>query len=223
MGFRLAVVNFILKRIISSLCRIDCQEYFDALAKYKPMIIVFNHINFLEIPMLAVFGYPHLVTGMAKSESWDNTIFSFLFNTYKAIPINREGAFTEVFRQVRKTIDSGFYVMVAPEGTRSKNGVLNKGKAGILYLAHDTDTPILPVVHYGGEKIWDNMLHFKRTGVTIRAGRPFRIKFDSRPARGVRDEVLDEVMGQMARLLPPEMRGIYAESAEHECKHLDFL
>ncbi|MCL2763170.1 MAG: 1-acyl-sn-glycerol-3-phosphate acyltransferase [Treponema sp.] len=226
MNFRRIAVTYVLKGIFNTICKIDCREYVEALSKNSPMIVAINHTNFLEVPILITHSYPCFVTGLAKSGTWKNPLFAFIFNTYHAIPLDRGHAFHEAFKKVRKTIDRGFFVIIAPEGTRSKDGILRQGKAGIIHLALDTDVPVLPVVHYGGENIWKNMRRLRRTPFCFRAGRPFRIKFDGRPDKEVREEMLDEVMGQMARLLPPEKRGTYAEYAEraaYECKYLEFL
>jgi 1-acyl-sn-glycerol-3-phosphate acyltransferase len=169
------------------------------------------------------YSYPLKVTGIVKTETWKNPFFAFLFNTYKAIPIDRSGAFIESFKRVREAIDNGFYMCIAPEGTRSKDGVLGRGKAGVIQLAIDTNVPILPVAHHGGEYIWENMKHFRRTPFIFKAGRPFRIKFDGRPGREQREEILTEVMVQMANLLPENMRGAYSGYNDNDCKYLDFI
>ena len=223
MGFRRAAVNLVLKGILNTICKIDCREFVEALSKNKPLIVMFNHINFLEVPILVTHSYPINVTGLVKSETWKNPVFAFLFNTYQAIPIDRNGAFSASFRQVCEAIEKGFYMCVAPEGTRSKNGVLGKGKAGIVQLALEANVPILPVVHHGGENIWKNIRRLKRTPLFFRAGRPFRIKFEGRLGREEREEILTEVMTQMAALLPPKMRGIYSQPEKLENKYLDFI
>jgi len=223
MEFRRAAVSFFLRSALNIICKIDCREFIKALSENKPLLVIFNHVNFLEVPILVAHSYPLKVTGIVKTETWDNPFFAFLFNTYRAIPIDRHGAFQEAFKKVRNAIDNGFFMCVAPEGTRSKDGVLNKGKAGVVQLALDTDLPILPVAHHGGERIWENMKRLRRTPFLFKAGRPFKIKFDGRPGKEEREEILTEVMGQMARLLPERMRGIYTGQAERECKYLDFI
>jgi 1-acyl-sn-glycerol-3-phosphate acyltransferase len=223
MGIRRAAVSYALRGVLNALCRIDCSEYVEALSKNKPLIVAMNHVNFLEMPILVAHGYPLNVTGVAKTETWNNPILAFLFNTYQAIPIDRSGAFQKVFAQIREAIDKGSFVCVFPEGTRSKDGVLRKGKAGIIYMALENNVPVLPVVHYGGERVWDNIRHFRRTPFCFKAGRPFRINYDGRPGREDREVIIDEVMGQMARLLPEEMRGVYAEQTDRECKYLEFI
>lgn len=223
MKFRQAAVSFFLRTVLNSICKIDCREFVQALEKNKPLIVIFNHINFLEVPILVSHSYPIKVTGLVKSETWKNPFFAFLLNTFKGIPINREGAFAESFKHVQEAINSGFYVCISPEGTRSKNGILGKGKAGVIQLAIDAGIPVLPVAHYGGENFWRNIKRFKRTTVCFKAGRPFRIKVEKRPGREEREEIINEVMGQIAYLLPQEKRGIYAGMIENECKHLDFI
>jgi 1-acyl-sn-glycerol-3-phosphate acyltransferase len=221
--FRRALINTVVKAVFNALCDIDSREFVETLSRSEPLIVVVNHINFLEVPILAAHSYPALLTGLVKAETWNNPVMAFLFDTYKAIPIDRHGSYQEAFRRVREAIDEGFFVCIAPEGTRSRNGVLGRGKAGVIQLALYTGSPVLPVVHYGGEHIWDNIRHFKRTPFRFRVGRPFRIKFSGRPGRIVREEMLGEVMGQMARLLPVEMRGVYAGQAERESRYLEFI
>jgi 1-acyl-sn-glycerol-3-phosphate acyltransferase len=223
MDFRRAAVNLVLKGLLDTLCKIDNRELVAALSRCEPLIVVMNHINFLEVPILVTHSYPRYLTGLVKSETWDNPIFAFLFNTYRAIPIDRRGAFQEAFKKAKEAIDGGSFVCIAPEGTRSGNGVLGRGKAGVIELAWYTGSPVLPVVHYGGEHIWENIRRFRRTPFRFKAGRPFRIKFNGRPDRVEREAMLCEVMGQMARLLPENMRGPYAAHAGRECTYLEFL
>ncbi|MCL2764851.1 MAG: 1-acyl-sn-glycerol-3-phosphate acyltransferase [Treponema sp.] len=222
MGMRRATVNFFLKGLLNFVCKIDCSEYKQALHDNKPLIVIFNHINFLEVPILVTHSYPIKVTGLVKSETWKNPVMAFLFNTYNSIPIDRTGAYNESFKQVRKAVDDGYFTCVSPEGKRSKDGVLQKGKAGIIQLAIDANVPILPVAHYGGEHIWQNIQRFKRTPFYFKAGRPFKIRCEGRPGKEEREVILTEVMGQIACLLPENMRGIYAEETQ-EIKFLEFL
>jgi 1-acyl-sn-glycerol-3-phosphate acyltransferase len=223
MGLRRAVVNCILKGVFNTLCDIDSRDFVKTLTAASPLIVAVNHINFLEVPILVAHSYPLLLTGLVKSETWNNPIMSFLFNTYKAIPIDRTGSYQEAFRKVREAMERGFFVCIAPEGTRSKNGVLGKGKGGIIQLALYTGAPVLPVVHHGGERIWDNLRRLRRTPFCFKVGRPFRFKCEGRPDKDTRERMLAELMGQMARLLPVEMRGIYAEQARRESVYLDFV
>jgi 1-acyl-sn-glycerol-3-phosphate acyltransferase len=222
MGFRRFVVSYAMKGLLSIICKIDCREFVEALKENKPLLVVLNHINFLEVPILVTHSYPIYVSGLVKSETWNNPIFSFISNTYKAIPIDRKKSFIESFKHVCEAIENGYYMCVAPEGTRSRDGVLGKGKAGIIQLAIEANVPILPIAHYGGENIWKNIRRFRRTPFYFKAGRPFRIKVQSLPGHKEREEIMTEVMVQIARLLPEKMRGVYSQQTQNECKYLEF-
>ncbi|GHU02235.1 putative 1-acylglycerol-3-phosphate O-acyltransferase [Spirochaetia bacterium] len=220
------MVSFFLRSILGAVCKIDAREYRKALTELAagPMILAINHINFVEVPILASYGCPRRVTGLAKEESWENPALAFLMNTYSAVPLDRDGSYTESFRRVREVMAKGVFMIVAPEGSRSKNGVLQKGKGGIIQLSLATGAPVLPVVHFGGEKIWENLKHFKRTPFHIKVGRPFRFKCDGgRPGKSLREQMTLELMGQLAALLPEEMRGEYAEQALRKTEYLEFL
>jgi 1-acyl-sn-glycerol-3-phosphate acyltransferase len=120
-------------------------------------------------------------------------------------------------------MEKGAFIGIAPEGKRSGNGILQKGKGGIVQLALITGAPVVPVVHYGGEKIWENIRHFRRTPFCFRVGRPFRFKCEGRPGKEEREIMLDELMGQLAILLPDHMRGEYVDQAGRESHYLEFL
>jgi 1-acyl-sn-glycerol-3-phosphate acyltransferase len=228
------VVTGIIRGVLGTLCKIDSREYREILRGKKigknaftglpaPMILAVNHTNFLEVPLLVTHIYPRTLRGIIKEEAWDNPIMAFIFDTYNAIPINREGSYLQTFREVREAMEQDVFIGIAPEGKRSGNGVLQKGKGGIVQLALITGAPIVPVVHFGGEKIWENIKHFRRTPFQFRVGRPFRFKYDGRPPKEVREVMLDEVMGQLAALLPENLRGEYADQAEQESRYLEFL
>jgi len=221
--FRHAVVSRLLRCALAALCKIDSREFTEAISRHKPMIVAFNHVNFLEVPILAAHGYPAKVSGLVKAETWKNPFFAFLFNSFGAVPLNRGGAFSQSFKQARAAIAEGFFICVAPEGTRNRDGVLGRGKPGIIQLAIEADAPILPVAHCGGEKIWQNLRRFKRTEMRFRVGPPFKIKCAAMPGKSEREEILAEVMGQMARLLPEELRGEHAARAEAPCAWLEFI
>jgi 1-acyl-sn-glycerol-3-phosphate acyltransferase len=238
MGMRSAVMVRVLRFALALLCKIDSAEYSAAMqgsfardadearheTKMTPMIIAVNHINFLEVPILVSHAYPTPVVGIIKNTTWKNPFMSFLLNTFDAIPLNRGGAYLETFENVKIALQNGACIGIAPEGSRSKTGVLQKGKAGIVQLAFATGAPILPVAHFGGQNFWENIKRFKRTPIRFKAGRPFYFKIEGeRPARAERKELVDELMRQIAALLPEELRGEYAGQVYQKCEHIEFL
>jgi len=206
-----AVVNFILKSLIRMAVKVDDQEL-AAIPWQGPLIIVANHINSLEVPLLYSHLYPRPLTGWAKVENWKNPLFAWLFDLYKAIPIRRGESDLSALSAAVEALKNGMLIAVSPEGTRSYVGQLSRGKPGVVLLAHRSGAPILPMAYYGGELFWKKIFRFRRTLFRILVGHPFTIDTHGQAlARDVCQEIIDEIMYQIAALLPPAYRGIYSD------------
>jgi 1-acyl-sn-glycerol-3-phosphate acyltransferase len=174
--------------------------------------MVVNHINFLDAPVLYTHLLPRPVTALVKIETWDNPIFNVLFTMWNAIPIRRGEADLLAFRQAKNALASKKILVIAPEGTRSANGMLQQGKPGFALLASMTKAPILPVAFYGGELFWDNLHHLSRTDFIIRVGKVCKMSQDiDIRNKDVRQGVTDDVMYKIAGLLPEKYRGVYSK------------
>ena len=166
---------------------------------------------------------PRPVTGLAKAESWDNPALAFLADLWGAIPVRRGEVDLNALRQALRALEAGQILAVAPEGTRSGDGRLQAGQPGIVLLALRSGAPLLPIVTYGGERFWQNVKRLRRTGFHIVVGRPFLLDPGSgRVTRPVRQQMVDEIMYQMAALLPPAHRGVYSNLAAATERYLHF-
>lgn len=202
-------MNGLLRWLFRAVCRIDHEEL-KKIPRSGPLILVGNHINFLEVPILA----PHLdnpaLTGLAKRETWKNPLFNLLFNLWGIIPIDRNMVDREAFNLAAAALNQGKILAISPEGTRSKNGRLLPGKPGVVALAIRTQAPLLAAGFYGYENFWSNLKSLRRTDFHIRVGRPFRINMAGQLlSRDVRQAVTDEIMYKIAELLPERYRGHY--------------
>jgi 1-acyl-sn-glycerol-3-phosphate acyltransferase len=177
-----------------------------------PLIVVANHINFLEVPLLYTHLLPRPVTGFAKVENWDNPAMGALFDLWGAIPLNRGEADTAAIRHALTALEAGHILAVAPEGTRSGDGQLQRGHPGVVFLALRSGVPLQPVVYYGGEHFWPNLSRLRRTDFYFVVGQPFHLDAgETKVTSQVRQQMADEIMYQIAALLPPPYRGIYAD------------
>ena len=179
-----------------------------------PLIIAVNHINFLEVPLLYTLLRPRRTIGMAKIETWNNPVLRVLANLWEAIPIRRSYADTRAFKRAAEELERGAIIVVAPEGTRSGSGRLQRANAGIVTLAARTGVPILPIAHFGGERVWSSLRRGRRTIVTVRVGEPIHVVTNGNRSlsRAARDSHLAEVMHSLARLLPERYRGYYRDA-----------
>lgn len=208
------VVTSTIKGLSHILCRIDDTQL-SLVPGRGPLILVTNHINFLDVPLLYTHLLPRPVAGLIKAETWDNPAMGWLFDVAggdAAIPVRRGEADREALRRGLAALETGRILALAPEGTRSGHGRLQRGQPGMVVLALHSGAPIWPVVYYGGESFRLNVRRLQRTAFNILVGRPFHLEAGGvRVTREVRQQMADEIMYQMAALLPPAYRGVYAD------------
>lgn len=205
------IVTATLKGVIRILCRVHDAEL-SRVPKQGPLIAIANHINFLEVPILYTHLMPRPVTGFVKAEHGQTLFGTLLFGIWGGIPLNRGEADMTAFRQALKALKAGKILAVAPEGTRSGHGRLQQGLPGAVFLALHSGASILPIVYWGGELFWHNLLRLRRTDFYMAVGQPFHINAGGiRVTHQVRYQMADEMMYQVAALLPPPYRGIYSD------------
>ena len=215
-------VNFALKGLTSLLCRIETHPL-QQVPSYGPLILVCNHINFIEVPLVYSHLQPRPLTGFAKAETWDSPVLGPLFDLWGAIPLRRGQPDFEALQKGLKALAQGKIVAITPEGTRSGTGRMQRGHPGIVTLALHSGAPLLPLVYFGGESIHQNLRRLKRTDFHIQVGQPFRIEtHGEKMTRQLRQQITDEIMCQLAALLPPAYRGYYADPNSYVPVHLAF-
>ncbi len=230
-SFRSQVVNLkpvrwfvyiFLKIGLGILCRVDAPN----LRKFPargPLIAISNHTGSLEVPMLFTWLHPRPLTGWAKIETWDKPFMAWLFDLWGAIPVRRGEADMSALRAALEKLEQGYIFGVAPEGTRNKTGKLLRAHPGAVMLAFRSNAPILPIVHWGGENFRTNLKRLRRTDFSMRVGRPFMLNLNGeRITREQRQQVADEMMYQLAALLPEEYRGEYSDMSKATTQYLKF-
>ncbi len=212
----------IIRGIFFLFCRVD-----DAQLQYVPskgpLILVVNHVNFLEVPVLLSHLSPRPISAMVKAENWDHFWARQFFEFANSIPIRRDAIDFKAFHLAKTALKNERIVAIAPEGTRSNNGCLQKGRTGIVLLALRSGAPLQPMVYYGGEQFRENVRHFRRTDFHIVTGSPFRLNPERAGLeRSVREKITTEIMYQLAALLPPAYRGVYSDLSRARQEYLVF-
>jgi 1-acyl-sn-glycerol-3-phosphate acyltransferase len=184
-----------------------------------PAILASNHLAVADsfyLPLVVI----RRITFLAKSEYFTGTgikgWFSRWFYTVAGqVPIDRTSADTaqNALDTARRLLKNGKLLGMYPEGTRSPDGRLYKGKTGLARLALETGVPVIPVAMIGtnivnppGSKMW-------RFGqVTVRVGKPLDFsRFEGLAGnRFIERAVTDEVMYELMRLSGQEYVDLYA-------------
>lgn len=216
------IVIATLKGLTSLLCRID-DEQLARVPERGPLILLANHVNILEIPILYTRLQPRPVTGFAAAYRWETLWTRWLLDVCGAIPLHRGQADIAALRKALELLKAGHIFAIAPEGTRSEHGRLQKAHPGVVILALRSGAPLLPVVFYGAEHFRENLRRLRRTDFHIVVGQPFYVDAGGvRVTRQVRQQIVDEIMYQMAALLPPPYRGVYSDLGAATQKYLTF-
>jgi 1-acyl-sn-glycerol-3-phosphate acyltransferase len=180
-----------------------------------PLILVTNHVNFLEVPVLHSRLHPRFVRALAKAETWKNPFLRWLLDLWGAIPVRRGEPDIAAIRSCLNALHNREMLAIAPEGTRSRHGRLQRGHSGIVTIALRSGAPILPVAFYGGEALRRNVRRLRRTPFHIVVGDCFHLDLrGERLTKERREKLADEIMYKLAALLPAEYRGEYALPAQ---------
>jgi 1-acyl-sn-glycerol-3-phosphate acyltransferase len=218
------MLNATFKGLTTLMCRVQAEQL-KSVPTRGPLIIVSNHINFLEIPII----YTRLktvcpLTGFAKAETWDNPIMARLFDIWGAIPVHRDQADLTAIKRGVSALQQGHILAVTPEGTRSNHGCLLRGHPGVVVLALLSGAPLLPIVHYGHETYRQDFSHLRRSDFIVVVGKPFLLDARGHKVTSViRQQMTDEIMYQLAELLPAQYRGAYANLDQLTDRYLQFV
>jgi 1-acyl-sn-glycerol-3-phosphate acyltransferase len=207
-----------LRRIFHSLLRLLFRmlltveiEGLEYVPRRGPALLLISHTNFLDGPMACVLT-PRMVMPMGKHELFRVPIFGWLLRRYGGFPVRRGEMDLRALRSAFDVLAQGHVLLVAPEGTRSGDGHLQQGKPGTAYIAAHMNVPLVPMAVIGVEHFRRNLSQLRRTPVRIVLGPAFRLQTSGRLVpREVLRQMTDEIMYQMARLLPPERRGVYSD------------
>jgi len=216
------VLNFIIKGVLRMTCRVDDAQLVQV-PNQGPLILLGNHVTFLEVPIFVTHIRPRPMIFFAKAEAWDNPFTGWIFDTWRAIPLRRGEADISAMRAGLKALRQGQMLIMAPEGTRSGHGRLQRAHPGAVMLALRSGAPLQPTVHTGGENFKRNLARLRRTDFRIIIGNPFHIETgDIRVTSEIRQAIADEIMYQMAALLPAKYRGVYSDLSAATEQYLRF-
>jgi 1-acyl-sn-glycerol-3-phosphate acyltransferase len=181
-----------------------------------PFIIASNHLSFIDsmaIPLMA----PRRVGYLAKAEYFTGSgiggwLTRTLFTALGALPVHRD-----THRAAQEALDTAMTVLKAgggfgiyPEGTRSRDGRLARGKTGVAWLALTADCPVVPVAVAGTDRVqpigasWPRPHRF-----SVTFGEPLTFpEYKGKAGNGkARREVTDAIMAAIAELSGQEKAG----------------
>jgi 1-acyl-sn-glycerol-3-phosphate acyltransferase len=179
-------------------------------------LVVANHLHWLDSPLLGVsFPYRcHVFAGEKWEEHW---FLGPFLRSVGAIYVNRGEVDRKALRKAYTILQEGGVLGMAPEGTRSKTGSLQKGRSGAAYIACRAGVSLLPTAITGQVDLFPSLRHFRRARVRIAFGPSFEtppVPPGDKASVAQIHEFSEEIMYRLAAMLPPEYRGVYASVEE---------
>ena len=186
------------------------------------VLLASNHLSFADSMVIPVVA-PRDVAFLAKHDYFTGTgITGALqrgwFEGLGMLPIDRDDSHAAI-----ASLDTALQVLrrgeafgIYPEGTRSRDGRLYRGRTGVAHLALTAGVPVVPVGLVGTEKLQPVGARFPRlVKVTVRFGQPldFTRRYDGVPAGRARREVTDAIMAAIRELSGQQEAGTYNDRA----------
>jgi 1-acyl-sn-glycerol-3-phosphate acyltransferase len=188
----------------------------DRIPRTGPVIVASNHLSFIDSIVIPL-AVPRQVVFLAKAEYWEGRSPAawprrLFFAAFGAVPVQREQqrdaqASLDLARQVLERGDAfGIY----PEGTRSRDGRLARGKTGVAWLALTADCPVVPVAVAGTERVMPVGARWPRPArISVTFGEPLTFAEQKGMAGNgrARRVVTDRIMEAIADLSQQERAG----------------
>lgn len=192
-----------------------------------PAILASNHLSYADWLFMPL-AVPRKVSFVAKAEYFTSPGFKgwlqkMFFSGTGNIPIDRSGANAAAGALIsaKRVLGDGELFGIYPEGTRSHDGKLYRGKTGIARLALETGVPVIPVAVVGTDVVAPPGKKFGRiTRPQVRIGKPldFSRYAGMENDRFILRSVTDEIMYEIMRLSGQEYVDMYATRAKEEAK-----
>ena len=178
-----------------------------------PYIIVANHVNWKDPPVVSL-ALAKPIRWMAKIEVFDYFVIGFLMRGVGNFAVRRGESDRRSIALALLVLERGLPLGVFPEGHRSEQKTLLRGRPGISLLADRTDALIVPCGIVGTPTA--RLRPIRRTEVVLTFGKPFRVSGLPPEVRRDRQATADAIMLRIAALLPRELRGVYANGLPSE-------
>jgi len=185
-----------------------------------PVIVASNHRSFADSMVIPIVT-PRQVVFLAKEDYFTGTgvkgsLQRAWFEGMGMVPVDRDDT-----KAALASLDIALDVLrqgkafgIYPEGTRSRDGRLYRGRTGVAHLALTSGAPVVPVGLSGTEHLQPVGSTLPRLArVTVRFGAPLRFegRYHGVPTGRARREVTDVVMNEIQKLSGQEFAGVYNE------------
>lgn len=170
--------------------------------KKGPAVLASNHLSFLDHFILPLATW-RTIYFISKAEHFEQPVKSWFFKRWGVIPLKRGAGDQDAFERALQVLREGELFGIYPEGTRSLDGKLHKGRTGVARIAIMAQAPIIPAAMVGTFQAMpkgQNKPRFNK--LEVRLGPPIDVSpyYGQENDREVLRFVTDEVMRAIQRI-----------------------
>ncbi|MBP5191504.1 MAG: 1-acyl-sn-glycerol-3-phosphate acyltransferase [Opitutales bacterium] len=178
------------------------------------VILAGNHVSYLDPPLIAVHCSRQPVYSFARQTLFQHGM-GWWFRRLYMLEVDRDkGSDLHAFRQVLQLLQNHQVVQMFPEGTRSPNGVLQRGKKGVGWFLLKGRVPVVPVRVFGTFEAWPKGKRFPsfRPQISVVFGKPLlpddfaSCQNDPDPYQAASDRVM-QAIANLHRPIDEERKG----------------
>lgn len=188
------IAKYFVLAIIKIVFRVQI-EGIENVPQKGPVIICPNHISLLDPPIIGAL-LNRRIYFMAKAELFKNPLFGYILRKgLGAFPVKRGTSDFFAIKTALNYLKNGQAIGIFPEGTRSKNGMLQKAEPGVSMLAIRGHAAVIPVGIKSNYRLFSKL--------TIRIGKPVNLdKYSSsKPSSNELALIGEEIMKEISKLL----------------------
>ena len=180
---------------------------------HGPVLLASNHLSAVDTILIPSFS-PRKVQFLAKASLFAPPIGGWFFRHIGAIPVHREAgsAAQAALEAGTRVLAAGQVFAVFPEGSRSRDGRLYRGRSGAAFMALETGATVVPVGLIGINRAIVDPATGKPSPAEIRFGAPIALSdLAALPGGRARREATERIMAAIQQLTGQELAGGYSE------------
>jgi 1-acyl-sn-glycerol-3-phosphate acyltransferase len=202
-----------------SFFRMVCQFYFgwrvfhaERVPLTGPVILASNHASYID-PFLVGAGLHRSINYLAREDLFDFPVSGWILRRWQAVPVDRDGGGAAGLRAILERLLQNGGIVLFPEGTRTRNGNLQRARSGIGLIVVKSNAPVVPVRVFGTYAAYGRHLRLPRPRrIGVKFGLPLyfvalraEALVCSKPRlKGIYQQIADEIMAEITKLGPYE-------------------
>jgi 1-acyl-sn-glycerol-3-phosphate acyltransferase len=177
-----------------------------------PVVLASNHASYLD-PTLIGAGLNRAIHYLAREDLFRLPLMGWVLPSLYVVPVDREGGGAKGLKTILDRLHTGAAIILFPEGTRTRDGVIGRARAGIGLTVIKSTCPVVPVRVFGTFEAYGRKMWIPRPRrIAVKYGKPLdfsELRAEAQVCskarlKAIYQQAADEIMAAIDRLQPHE-------------------